>query len=139
MYVGEMDNWAASANRMAARNLLTAVDARTLLPTAATLPEWDRAKASATAFWTEAAGDTCQMGFALLRQQIRAVPDSRPKYRCRVFGAGLRRIGSLITAQFAVINRIACLLLGAVVRTLTFQRCLQPAQGLVPLLPDRFE
>ena len=29
-YVGEMDNWAATANRMAARNLLTAADARTL-------------------------------------------------------------------------------------------------------------
>ena len=29
-YVGEIDNWAATANRMAARNLLTAVDARTL-------------------------------------------------------------------------------------------------------------
>ncbi len=58
MYVGEMDNWAATTNRMAARNLLTAIDARTLLPTAATLPEWDGAQASATAFWTEAAGDT---------------------------------------------------------------------------------
>ena len=29
-YVGEMDNWAATANRMAARKLLTAADARTL-------------------------------------------------------------------------------------------------------------
>ena len=29
-YVGEMDNWAATANRMAARNLLTAADARAL-------------------------------------------------------------------------------------------------------------
>ncbi|MDP3650795.1 MAG: type II toxin-antitoxin system HipA family toxin YjjJ [Rhodoferax sp.] len=29
-YVGEMDNWAATANRMAARKLLTGVDARTL-------------------------------------------------------------------------------------------------------------
>ncbi len=29
-YVGEMDNWAATANRMAARDLLTATDARTL-------------------------------------------------------------------------------------------------------------
>lgn len=29
-YVGEMDNWAATANRMAARGLLTAADARTL-------------------------------------------------------------------------------------------------------------
>ncbi len=29
-YVGEMDNWAATANRMAARNLLTEADARTL-------------------------------------------------------------------------------------------------------------
>ena len=29
-YVGEIDNWAATANRMAARNLLTAADARTL-------------------------------------------------------------------------------------------------------------
>ena len=29
-YVGEMDNWAATANRMAARQLLTAADARTL-------------------------------------------------------------------------------------------------------------
>ena len=29
-YVGEMDNWAATANRMAARNLLTDADARTL-------------------------------------------------------------------------------------------------------------
>lgn len=29
-YVGEIDNWAATANRMAARNLLTQADARTL-------------------------------------------------------------------------------------------------------------
>jgi hypothetical protein len=29
-YVGEMDNWAATANRMAARSLLTPTDARTL-------------------------------------------------------------------------------------------------------------
>ena len=29
-YVGEMDNWAATANRMVARKLLTALDARTL-------------------------------------------------------------------------------------------------------------
>jgi hypothetical protein len=29
-YVGEMDNWAATANRMVARKLLTTLDARTL-------------------------------------------------------------------------------------------------------------
>ena len=117
-YVGEMDNWAATANRMAARQLLTDADARTLRlleaygvliantdrhygnisllldqhgdwalspaydmlpmlyapvagelvardfatrplqPTAATLPEWDRAKALAAIFWQAAAEDT---------------------------------------------------------------------------------
>ncbi len=115
-YVGEMDNWAATANRMAARRLLTDNDARTLRlldayglliantdrhygnislllddddwtlsptydmlpmlyapvagelverdfsrlplqPTAAMLPEWERARALAIAFWREAAGD----------------------------------------------------------------------------------
>ncbi len=109
-YVGAMDNWAATANRMAARHLLTSADARILClleafgvliantdrhygnislllhnddwtlsptydmlpmlyapvagelvprdfsarplqPTAATLPEWDRAKTLASAFW----------------------------------------------------------------------------------------
>jgi hypothetical protein len=115
-YVGETDNWAATANRMAARKLLNPADARTLRlleacgqliantdrhygnislliqdddwvlsptydmlpilyapiggelvardfwarppqPTAATLPEWERAKALAAAFWQTAAKD----------------------------------------------------------------------------------
>ena len=115
-YVGEMDNWAATANRMVARQLLTGPDARTLRlleaygvliantdrhygnislllqdddwtlsptydmlpmlyapvggelvprdfaarplqPTAATLPEWARAKALAATFWRAAAQD----------------------------------------------------------------------------------
>jgi hypothetical protein len=115
-YVGEMDNWAATANRMVARGLLTAADAahlrlleaygvliantdrhygnisllleaddwtlsptydmlpmlyapvggelvprdfaaRGLQPTAATLPEWERAQALARRFWESAAGD----------------------------------------------------------------------------------
>ena len=115
-YVGEMDNWAATANRMAARKLLKPADARTLRlleaygqliantdrhygnislliqdddwvlsptydmlpmlyapvggelvardfwarppqPTAATLPEWDKAKTLAAAFWQAAADD----------------------------------------------------------------------------------
>ena len=115
-YVGEMDNWAATANRMVARSLLTAEDARNLRfleafgvliantdrhygnislllkdddwalsptydmlpmlyapvggelvardfaarglqPTAATLPEWERALALAAVFWRAAAGD----------------------------------------------------------------------------------
>jgi hypothetical protein len=115
-YVGEMDNWAATANRMAARQLLTTDDARTLKlleaygqliantdrhygnislllpdddwtlsptydmlpmlyapiagelverdfsarplqPSAATLPEWERAKALAIRFWEVAAAD----------------------------------------------------------------------------------
>ena len=115
-YVGEIDNWAATANRMAARNLLTQADARTLRlleaygqliantdrhygnislvlkgddwalsptydmlpmlyapvggelvprdfagrplqPTAATLGEWDEAKALALQFWQAAAAD----------------------------------------------------------------------------------
>jgi hypothetical protein len=115
-YVGEMDNWAATANRMLARGLLTPDDARTLRlleaygtliantdrhygnislllkdddwtlsptydmlpmlyapvggelvardfaarglqPTAATLPEWERARALAVVFWQAAAGD----------------------------------------------------------------------------------
>lgn len=116
-YVGDMDNWAATANRMAARHLLTATDAHTLRlleafgtliantdrhygnislllqdddwvlsptydmlpmlyapvggelvprdfaarplqPTAATLPEWEQARALATTFWHTAASDT---------------------------------------------------------------------------------
>ena len=115
-YVGEMDNWAATANRMAARKLLTDADARTLRlleafgvligntdrhygnislllqdddwtlsptydmlpmlyapvggelvsrdfaarplqPTAATLPEWDKARTLAIRFWEIAAAD----------------------------------------------------------------------------------
>ncbi|MBI2750222.1 MAG: type II toxin-antitoxin system HipA family toxin YjjJ [Burkholderiales bacterium] len=115
-YVGEMDNWAATANRMQARGLLTAADARTLClleaygqliantdrhygnislllqdddwalsptydmlpmlyapvggelvprdfaarplqPTAATLPQWEQARALALAFWHSAAAD----------------------------------------------------------------------------------
>ena len=115
-YVGEMDNWAATANRMAARQLLSAADARSLrlleafgvliantdrhygnislllkdddwalsptydmLPmlyapvggelvprdfasrpmqaTAATLPEWEQARALALAFWQAAGAD----------------------------------------------------------------------------------
>ena len=115
-YVGEMDNWAATANRMAARGLLSAADARTLRlleaygvliantdrhygnislllpdddwvlspaydmlpmlyapvggelvardfsarplqPTAATLPEWNEARALAKIFWEAAATD----------------------------------------------------------------------------------
>ncbi|MES2187529.1 MAG: type II toxin-antitoxin system HipA family toxin YjjJ [Pseudomonadota bacterium] len=115
-YVGEMDNWAATANRMVARGLLTAADAahlrlleaygvliantdrhygnisllldsddwtlsptydmlpmlyapvggelvprdfaaRGLQPTAATLPEWERARALARHFWAAVAGD----------------------------------------------------------------------------------
>ncbi|MBC7916491.1 MAG: type II toxin-antitoxin system HipA family toxin YjjJ [Rhodoferax sp.] len=116
-YVGEMDNWAATANRMVARGLLTVADARTLRlleaygvliantdrhygnvsllvpkddwvlsptydmlpmlyapvggelvardfsarplqPTAATLPEWNEARALAQTFWRVAATDT---------------------------------------------------------------------------------
>ncbi|MBB1075490.1 type II toxin-antitoxin system HipA family toxin YjjJ [Rhodoferax sp. 4810] len=115
-YVGEMDNWAATANRMVARKLLNPVDARTLRlleaygqliantdrhygnislliqdddwvlsptydmlpmlyapvagelvardfaarplqPTAATLPEWQQARALAATFWQAAASD----------------------------------------------------------------------------------
>lgn len=115
-YVGDIDNWAATAHRMAARQLLSATDARTLClleaygqwiantdrhygnislvlqnddwvlsptydmlpmlyapihgevvprdfaarplkPTAATLPEWARAKALAAHFWKTAAHD----------------------------------------------------------------------------------
>jgi len=115
-YVGEMDNWAATANRMVTRNLLTADDARhlrlleaygiliantdrhygnislllqdddwalsptydmlpmlyapvggelvardfaarALQPTAATLPEWEQARALAQVFWRAAAAD----------------------------------------------------------------------------------
>jgi DNA-binding Lrp family transcriptional regulator len=115
-YVGEIDNWAATANRMAARGLLTDADARTLRlleaygqliantdrhygnislvlkdddwalsptydmlpmlyapvagelvprdfasrppqPTAATLGEWDQARALAFTFWRAAASD----------------------------------------------------------------------------------
>jgi len=115
-YVGEMDNWAATANRMVARGLLTAADARhlrlleaygiliantdrhygnisllladddwtlsptydmlpmlyapvggelvardfaarPLQPTAATLPEWEQARALASTFWQTAAAD----------------------------------------------------------------------------------
>jgi hypothetical protein len=115
-YVGEMDNWAATANRMVARNLLTADDARhlrlleaygiliantdrhygnislllqdddwtlsptydmlpmlyapvggelvardfaarALQPTAATLPQWEQARALAKVFWRAAAAD----------------------------------------------------------------------------------
>ena len=115
-YVGEMDNWAATANRMAARQLLSAADARSLRlleafgvliantdrhygnislllkdddwalsptydmlpmlyapvggelvardfasrpmqPTAATLPEWEQARALALAFWQAAGAD----------------------------------------------------------------------------------
>ncbi len=115
-YVGVMDNWAATANRMAARQLLSAADARALRlleaygqliantdrhygnisllldhdewtlsptydmlpmlyapvggelvardftaralqPTAATLPEWEQARALALAFWHAASSD----------------------------------------------------------------------------------
>ena len=115
-YVGEMDNWAATANRMQARGLLTESDARTLRlleaygmliantdrhygnislllqdddwtlsptydmlpmlyapvggelvprdfaarplqPTAATLPQWEQARALAIVFWRSAAAD----------------------------------------------------------------------------------
>lgn len=115
-YVGEMDNWAATANRMLARSLLTVADARNLRlleafgvliantdrhygnisllladddwtlsptydmlpmlyapvggelvarnfaarglqPTAATLPEWEPARALAAVFWRAAADD----------------------------------------------------------------------------------
>jgi hypothetical protein len=115
-YVGEMDNWAATANRMLARGLLTPDDARTLRlleaygtliantdrhygnislllkdddwtlsptydmlpmlyapvggelvardfaarglqPTAATLPQWEQARALAVLFWQAVAGD----------------------------------------------------------------------------------
>lgn len=115
-YVGEMDNWAATANRMQARGLLTESDARTLClleaygqliantdrhygnislllqdddwtlsptydmlpmlyapvggelvprdfatrplqPTAATLPQWEQARALAVAFWRSVAAD----------------------------------------------------------------------------------
>ena len=75
-YVGAMDNWAATANRMAGRRLLTPQDAQTLRlldaygevlerdtavrklqPTAATLTEWDQARTLATAFWQAAATD----------------------------------------------------------------------------------
>ncbi len=115
-YVGEMDNWAATANRMVARKLLNPADAQTLRlleaygqliantdrhygnislliqdddwvlsptydmlpmlyapvagelvlrdfasrslqPTAATLPEWQQARALAALFWQAAAGD----------------------------------------------------------------------------------
>ena len=125
-YVGEMDNWAATANRMAARKLLTLEDARTLKlleaygqliantdrhygnisllvpeddwtlsptydmlpmlyapvagelverdfaarslqPTAATLAEWERAKALALTFWqTAAVDDRVSDGFRLI-------------------------------------------------------------------------
>jgi hypothetical protein len=86
-YVGAMDNWAATANRMQERGLLRPADARTLrlleaygeliantdrhygnisllldgddwaLAPAATLPEWPQALALARSFWAAASAD----------------------------------------------------------------------------------
>ncbi len=49
-YVGQMDNWAATATRLVARQLLTPADANTLA-------QWPRGRELAQKFWQTAARD----------------------------------------------------------------------------------